>query len=361
MNRELPKSIRSAFGRTQLVTTHPSADVLTAFAERSLSTGEYERVADHLAHCHECREVVFLASSVDEQFLADSERAAEVGLRPRPGWMPRFAWAVSGAVSVAIVGGILLQQHFAHDRSNQRATQVAQIAARPAPIVPVPETSNAMAVPPDAAKPAREPKAKPSEANKASHSTSEMASMKPPPPNTPESSGAAAAPPAKPVDQPPGAVMGGSAPTFEVAVPTQNGFAERPEGTSAQALTAGRLTDMSRAFVRRGATTWRITPEGHLEHFSDAGWISVLTDQPAKLTVVAESPNGVWAGGNFGELFHSEDTGAHWAKVELPIPPDQKNDAIVAIHFAGLQHGIILTESGARYSTSDGGKNWKKE
>lgn len=360
MNPQLPKSIRNAFGRTQVVTAHPSADVLTAFAERSLSAGEKERVADHLARCQECREVLFLASNVDEQCVADSERAAKVDLQPRPGWMPRFAWAAS-SVSVAIVGGILLQQHFAHDRSNQRATQVAQVATRPAPIGPVPETSNVMAVAPEVAKPTREPKAKPSEANKASHSPSEVALMKPPPPNRPESSGAASAPPAKAVNQPPGAVMGGYAPTFEVAVPKQNGFAERPEGTSAQALTAGRLTDMSRAFVRRGATTWRITPEGHLEHLSDAGWISVLTGQPAKLTVVAESPNGVWTGGSGGELFHSEDNGAHWTQVELPVPPDQKNDAIVAIHFAGLQHGIILTESGARYSTSDGGKNWERE
>ena len=87
----------------------------------------------------------------------------------------------------------------------------------------------------------------------------------------------------------------------------------------------------------------------------------MLTDQSTEFRVVSDSPNGVWVGGSHSELFHSEDGGAHWNEVALPVPPDGKNDAIVAIQFVDLQHGFISTESATHYLTSDGGKSWQRE
>jgi hypothetical protein len=361
MKPELPKSIGSALAQKGSVTTHPSADMLTAFAEHMLTAAEKERVADHLARCQECRDVLYLASNVDEQYAVQTERAAKLDLKPRSRWMPKLAWAASGIAGIAIVGGVLVQQHLARDGSNQKVTQAAQMATQPAPIVAKPETSNPPALPAEVAKATHAPKAKSSEDDKLSYQA-EMAATKPPSPNAPNSSGAAAVPQAKPVNQPPGAVIGGPANSFTVAVPTQNGFAERPNEALAQGFTAGQLSDMSRAFVHQApATTWRITPEGHLEHLSPTGWTGVLTDQTTKFRVVSESPNGVWAGGSQAELFHSEDGGANWNQVALPVPPDGKSDAIVAIHFVDLQHGMVLTDGGTRYTTSDGGKNWQRE
>jgi photosystem II stability/assembly factor-like uncharacterized protein len=168
---------------------------------------------------------------------------------------------------------------------------------------------------------------------------------------------------AKAVNQPPGSVVGGSANGFAVAVPTQNSFAERGEDRKAKSFASAPLQGAPLGLMRKSATTkiWRVTPEGHLEHLAETGWTIALTDQPVEFTVVAASSNGVWAGGSHGELFHSEDGGAHWNAVAMPIPPDGKNDAIVTIHFVDLQHGIVLTESGARYTTIDGGKNWQRE
>ncbi len=363
MNPELPKSIRSALAQKESLTTHPSADVLTAFSEHALSTGENERVADHLARCSECRQVLYLAGSVDEQHAAETEPAAEVDLRPRPGWMPKLAWIATGVVAVAIVGGVLVQRHFVDHNSSEKGAQVAQMAARPAPIVPEPETSSPPVLTAEVAKPTHSAKAKPSQAGKVSHQASDMAAMKPPPPNTPEAPAVASAPQPKPANQPPGEVIAGAASSFDVGGPTQNSFAERPEASKAQSFASAQLQGAPMGLMRKSAAikAWRVTPEGHLEHLAPTGWTSVLTDQPVKFRVVAASPNGLWAGGSHGELFHSEDDGAQWTEIALPVPPDQKNDPIATIHFADLQHGIVVTESGARYTTSDGGKNWQRD
>ena len=54
--------------------SHPDADLLTAFAEHSLTGAERDHVVEHLAQCGDCREVVSLAlpPQVEVQALADS-------------------------------------------------------------------------------------------------------------------------------------------------------------------------------------------------------------------------------------------------------------------------------------------------
>jgi hypothetical protein len=56
---------------------HPDSDLLTAFAERSLSATERDGVLHHLAGCGECREIIALALPAAEipplPFTADSE------------------------------------------------------------------------------------------------------------------------------------------------------------------------------------------------------------------------------------------------------------------------------------------------
>jgi hypothetical protein len=48
--------------RTQAVSPHPDAEVLSAFAENALPRNEREAVAQHLSACADCREVLFLAA-----------------------------------------------------------------------------------------------------------------------------------------------------------------------------------------------------------------------------------------------------------------------------------------------------------
>jgi hypothetical protein len=262
------------------------------------------------------------------------------------------------------VGGIVVQQYLAHERSSQKPAQVAQVAVQqPQPIEPRAEPSYMAEIAPQVKKPANAPTTKPSAAAKVPYQASDMTAVKVAPQSEATATAATSAAASVAVDQPPGNVVGGVANSFKATVPTQNAFAPpRQSGSQVQGFAGGRMSAMPQAFMRQsGSKTWRATPDGHLEHLSPTGWTAVLTDQPTKFRVVTESPNGVWAGGSRGELFHSEDGGEHWSEIALPIPPDGNNDPLVAIHLADVQHGIILTESGARYSTSDGGKNWQRE
>src|SRR3982751_1017706 len=102
MNPQLPNSIRNVLASQPVDEPHPSADLLTAFAEQTLSTGETARIADHLSCCTECREVVFLASSVDEQPTAPEQAAIEAASKPRSWWTPRLAWMATAAAALGI-------------------------------------------------------------------------------------------------------------------------------------------------------------------------------------------------------------------------------------------------------------------
>jgi hypothetical protein len=364
MNPELPKSIQTALAREGVATAHPSADLLTAFAEHALSTGENGQITDHLARCPECREVVFLASSADEQYVTEQQQAAmKASLRPRWTWMPRMAWIVSAAAGITIVGGILLQHYIAHHRSNQNAPQVAQVTTEQTPIGSEPDTSRQLVIAPEPRKPAQETKAKSSRTDNVLRQNSEMLAKKSAPPSEAESRAVAGIPMSSAVNEPSEIVVDGSMNGVKAAAPAQNTFAEHQESGRAHSFAPSPLSATPRVLMRQpnATKTWRVTPEGHIEHFSQAGWTGVLADQPATFRVVSEFRNGVWAGGTCGELFHSEDGGEHWSEIVLPAPPEDKNGPIVAIHFPDLQHGVIITESGLRYSTSDGGKNWKRE
>src|SRR5215469_4920754 len=105
MNQNLPKPMFEALGRQPLPTDHPSADVLTAFAENALLGDEYGRTQDHLSRCGECREIVFLATSTGDKPLQGEQVAAAYAAQRR---MPRLVWGMSIAAGVLVVASSLM-------------------------------------------------------------------------------------------------------------------------------------------------------------------------------------------------------------------------------------------------------------
>jgi Photosynthesis system II assembly factor YCF48 len=104
---------------------HPDADMLTAFAERSLPVRERATVVDHLAQCHACRDIVMLALPVVDSAQGD----AQIVLRPsRAGWLtwPALRWGLAAAGIVVVASlGILRQEH-----RTQTVAMVAQKVAQ---------------------------------------------------------------------------------------------------------------------------------------------------------------------------------------------------------------------------------------
>ena len=109
---------------------HPDADLLTAFAEKSLREPERARVTDHLARCGNCREIVALALPVIDDTTTAGVGPATVS---RTGWFLRWGVVAAGITLAASVGVVQLRQrHSTHvaDSAQQRQ-EVA--ATTPAP------------------------------------------------------------------------------------------------------------------------------------------------------------------------------------------------------------------------------------
>ena len=87
----------------------------------------------------------------------------------------------------------------------------------------------------------------------------------------------------------------------------------------------------------------------------------MLDDQLNTFHVVSVVGGSVWAGGSGGALFHSRDGGQNWSKDVLASPASVETGTIVSIRFSDALHGVVTTDGGSRWSTSDGGTTWTKE
>jgi len=97
---------RGAAGSAVPASSHPDADLLNAFAERSLPKHERQSVVDHLARCSDCRDVIALA-------LPEAETPDAV-VKPLPSrWLSwpalRWGFALAGVVIIGTFGVMRLR------------------------------------------------------------------------------------------------------------------------------------------------------------------------------------------------------------------------------------------------------------
>jgi Photosynthesis system II assembly factor YCF48 len=109
--QNVPKIVRNRLQRpgSAAAESHPDADLLTAFAEHSLASGERDHVLQHLAQCGDCREIVHLA-------LPASEVAAPHSFSSwtQAGWLrwPALRWGAVAAGILAVMSiGVLRLNH----------------------------------------------------------------------------------------------------------------------------------------------------------------------------------------------------------------------------------------------------------
>jgi hypothetical protein len=115
--QNVPKIVRERLRAATPVVNHPDADVLTAFAERSLPDLERAVVFEHLARCGDCRDIVALAVPAIEP--------VEPAVSPSPsGWLTwpvlRWGFVAAGVVAIAWFGV----------RQYQRGSQPATVASQ---------------------------------------------------------------------------------------------------------------------------------------------------------------------------------------------------------------------------------------
>ena len=120
--RELPEFVIRRMKMSAPLAGHPEADVLAAFAERSLPDGERALLLEHLARCGDCREVVALATP-----------EVEVQVEPAGAGFPVSHWwqwpVLRGAAVAAIVlaiGSVVILEHRRHSPANAMVSRSAQ-------------------------------------------------------------------------------------------------------------------------------------------------------------------------------------------------------------------------------------------
>ena len=366
MNSQLPNSIRNALARESAADSHPSADLLTAFVERTLLGGEKQKVSDHLARCPECRDAVFLSSAAGPD-AAEAEAHTlphgSAALWRKRSW--RMMWALPFATVVLLVSGLLLQQSFLQRRAAPAAP--VRLAENPPQtrMLEIPPTSS---VQPQAAKPASQPERK-RPATKArvevpvSAAPAETQGMPVP---AGVVAGAVSTPQPAVLSQLPAKAAAETAPaTPAAASPPRSAFANsNADHVMAKSNSSGHLVMAPGAFRGMMAMhpSWRVTPEGHLEHFTQGAWARVLPDSSTDVRCVSVLADNVWAGGSGGAVFHSSDGGQSWNPVVLKTSSGTaETSAVVSIRFDDSEHGELTTETGARYKTIDGGATWTSQ
>jgi Photosynthesis system II assembly factor YCF48 len=137
--KDVPKIVRERLQRARSAPaeSHPDADLLTAFTERSLAAVEQENVVKHLVHCGECREIVMLALPEAETLVS-----APVGSRTRANWLrwPALRWAAvaAGILVVTSVGVLQFRQREGRTQIATRLASREQLASaeQRAPVSP---------------------------------------------------------------------------------------------------------------------------------------------------------------------------------------------------------------------------------
>ncbi len=107
---QLPKIVRDRLAgapAAAVQTSHPDADLLTAFIEGGLGEREREQVLSHVATCAGCRDVVTLSTP---ELVAEPElQVAAAPGAPKKWWnMSALRWATVSATAVVVLAAALL-------------------------------------------------------------------------------------------------------------------------------------------------------------------------------------------------------------------------------------------------------------
>jgi hypothetical protein len=144
---ELPNLLRQRLAATENggAQTHPDADILTAYMERSLPPAESKTVVAHLAVCEPCREVVALSQAV----MAQPELQTVLAPAPAARWRRLFTPVFGAAAAVAAMAVIAVMVLQLPQKNPQQPSTGATSSSATNPPAPSPaqETQQAKATP----------------------------------------------------------------------------------------------------------------------------------------------------------------------------------------------------------------------
>jgi hypothetical protein len=412
---EIPKYVVERLRAAEInAKEHPSADLLAAFAERTLTVDEREHVLRHLSTCAVCREVVSLTQPETEtQQTVHMQRARQHWF-----WTPALRFAAVAAVLVLAATGLLMyrsrrpaspaepttaeikppaapqaKQEEEITNARRMSETVDSAAKAPAPAENKVQyrgrrySARQQAEQKERSEPMLadkvEPKAKfdldvrsrervrKSEQGFARKSKVALNAPYPLPAQTGSVGQAGVV----------GGVVRNSAPAIAAAAPssdlkTQVAQAQgAPERISRDDETAAATNEvhtqtaaekdlLKPALAKKSPSIrWTISSSGGLLRSNDNGrtWQAVWVADKTVFRTVASIPPEVWAGGSNGALYYSENAGTSWQRLTVAANGTELKDEIASLNFSDSQHAKLITTSGEVWTTTDGCRTWQRE
>lgn len=132
------------------------------------------------------------------------------------------------------------------------------------------------------------------------------------------------------------------------------------EAESVQVETAGLGTAPRAKAVMSPPMLWRVTKSGELQQSKDSGssWHTVLGEHPSRFRAVAFSGATVWAGGDDGALWSSQNNGETWRKLAPSADGRSPRGAVQRIQLTAPGGVAFKTKAGEVWTSADGGSTW---
>jgi hypothetical protein len=412
---QLPKIALQRLQATAKVGDHPDPDLLTAFAEKSLTERERIQVLNHLGQCTECREIVSLAMPEAVSSTSSSPVKSRILAWPVLRWGALAACVVIVTAAVTLrygrqqsAGPVTAEQAAAPAQSGTRmsddkvskelAQEPMEKNTQPSPMQPerartrrpsnlredrVANSAAGAAVMNGLA--AESQKDSPAlagrtttwqrldnyqaktEAPKSLQSTDKTSSegrfAAPAPATSPvaaDSQASSADAKSKPRDEDLNQVMKSANETVTVESET----IQVETASKKRANTTGtRRTVRQLKGAQNTEPSWTLSSDGALQRSYDSGktWQVLPMTTSAVLRALAANGPDVWVGGADGALFHSSDAGQHWTQVQPLVGGTPLTADIVGVEFSDAQHGTVTTSNHEKWKTADGGITWNRD
>lgn len=104
-----------------------------------------------------------------------------------------------------------------------------------------------------------------------------------------------------------------------------------------------------------GKFLWRVAGTGWLERSQDAGstWVAKFVPEHPLTAGVCPAEKVCWMVGRSGTVLRTTD-GERWERLGFPVDVD-----LVGVEGHSAAEAVVITGSGTRYLTADGGRTWK--
>ncbi len=362
---QLPEIARLTLKRTASPAVHPDPGQLAAFGEQALPRHQRAYVLDHLANCVDCRELLRLSLpepvAVEQQVPAPGRSwSFWESLRRAP-----VRWAGVAATAAVVATAVWVGQ--LQNPTTPLPTQAQIFRAEPQTAQSTGEPSKATAASPQsnvAAAPNAEHRFL-LDPQTITAPTGGSPASSTPAQNSPDIAARAFSLAAAAQQSSKLGLNIGSAPlSAESHVPASSTGPSASAPSSDSLWATGMLTSPPQAAATsRVPPQWAISANGILRRSLDNGatWQDYGMQVGARLRAVVAVADQVWVGGSNGMLYHSANSGEQWQRV-IPASPDGRSltGDVVSVEFSNVQNGAILTSTGERWTTNDGGQSWRR-